>query len=174
MTSDTETKLTDYDDLPQAVKDVMDRAVRKSRQKYWCDIFDKFSPEIFGVSKNHVVDSDGFSCRGYDKNGFNSEGYNIEGYNQEGRDSNGRDIEGRDIEGYDRRGFNKEGFNKEGRDKYSYDRNGYDREGYDGYGCRSRSDRAWYAFQAARPATDFVFDRGGNPRPKKKNIGEGF
>ena len=95
---------------------MMDRAVRRSREQYWCDIFDRYAPAIFGVPQTHVVDSDGFSCRGLDKDGFNKEGFDGDGFNREGRNTASFDKEGYDAEGFNRRGMNKDGFDKQGRD----------------------------------------------------------
>lgn len=168
MATSTKPKTINYEDLSDEVKEIMDRAVRKSREQYWCDIFDRVAPEIFGVPKTHVVDSDGFSCRGLDKDGFNKEGFDGYGYNREGRDAGGFDKDGYDTEGFNRRGMNKDGVDRQGRDKYRFDIHGWDQEGYDYNGTRKRASRDWYAQQAARPETDFVFDYNGTRRPEGK------
>lgn len=175
MASKTVVDAIDYDALPDEVKAVMDRAVRRSREQYWCDIFDRYAPAIFGVKQTHVIDSDGFSCRGLDKDGFNKQGFDQDGFNREGRNTAGFDKEGYDKDGYDRRGMNKDGVDRLGRDKYRYDREGFDQEGYDSMGSRRRASRDWYAAQAAKPETDFAHDGNGYPRPKtapKKTVKE--
>lgn len=166
--TEPKTKTTNYEDLSQELKDVMDRAVRRSREQYWCDIFDRFAPAIFGVPQTHVIDSDGLSCRGLDKDGYNKDGFDGDGYNREGRNSAGFNRDGFDVEGYDRHGMNRDGVDRQGRDKYRYDRFGYDLEGYDSSGTRRRASRDWYAKQAAKPETDFVYDAYCETRPAPK------
>lgn len=159
------TTLTTYDALGDEAKAIMDRAVRKARTSYWCDRFDEAAPAIFNVKPTDVVDSDGFSCRGYNREGFNKDGYNRDGYNAEGFNESGFDKNGYDKDGFDRLGVNKAGVDRQGRDKYRYDTSGYDQEGFDSTGQRARRTREWYAKQAAKPETDFVFDYYGNRRP---------
>lgn len=155
-------------DLGEEAQAIMDRAVRASREQYWCDIFDRFAGPIFGVAANEVVDSDGFSCRGYNAKGFNAKGFNRDGYNEAGFNSQGYNAKGYDSEGYDKLGFNAEGIHRDGGDRYRYDVDGYDPEGYDSTGRRYRGNRAWYTAQAAKPTEDFRYDQHGYPRPAEK------
>lgn len=143
----------------------MDRAVRYARKQGYCTEFDRIASVTFGVPANEVVDSDGFTCGGYNREGFNSEGWNREGYNAEGFNYDGWDKEGYNKEGYDRYGLNKDGVDVNGRDKYRFDYNSYDPEGYDYSGNRRRASRAWYEKQAEKPETDFRFDANGYERP---------
>lgn len=161
-------KQISYDALTQDVKDVMDRAVRAARKNFWCESFDSIAASVFNVSANDVVDSDGFSCKGYNRQGFNAEGWNRDGFNAEGFNKSGFNAKGFDKEGYDRYGLNKDGVDRKGRDKYRFDSEGFDQDGYDWYGSRRRANRDWYAKQAAKPDADFKFDEAGRPRPRPR------
>lgn len=137
--------------ISDEAKAIMDRAVRAARANSWCDRFSMISAEVFGVPANMVVDSDGFNCEGRTADGFNLDGYHYQ--------------TGLDRDGFDKTGFNKAGKHRDGGDKYRYDDRGYDKEGYDYTGTRRRADRSWYAKQAARPDSDFIYDPNGRTRP---------
>ena len=144
---------------------IIDQAVRTSRDNGWCGEFERAMRIIFPDGppdgSTEFVDSDGLSCRGYDREGYNRdgldrrgydrEGYNRDGYNRDGYDREGYNRYGRDRDGYDREGFNADGWNRDGYNRdglhrdspeyaavvaasYRFDRFGYDREGFNSRG----------------------------------------
>lgn len=172
-TSATSTETPTYTELSETTLAEMDRAVRYARKQGYCSSFDRIAAVTFGVPENEVVDSEGFSCGGYNREGFNSDGRNRDGYDKDGFNYDNRDKDGFDREGFDRYGLNKDGVDKDGRDKFRFDVNGYDPEGYDYTSNRRRASRDWYAKQAAKPETDFCYDANGYQRPAaKKSVKE--
>lgn len=151
---------------------LVDRAVRTSRGQYWCDRFQEFAPHMLGIPLNEIVDSDGLSCDGYDTNGFKN-GRDRRGFDAEGFNVNGFDKDGYNKDGYDRNGLNREGRDVKGRDAYRFDYDGYDQDGFDSDGYAARRTRTWFANQAAKSETDFIYDNRGNKRPvAKKTVTE--
>lgn len=166
----SKTTLRNYDDLTAEEKAIMDRAVKAARTAYWCGVFDRTASEIFQVPETNVVDLEGYDCHGYTREGFDKDGFNRDGLDAEGYNKDGLNAKGFDRDGFDRYGFNKAGLDKDGHDKYKFDDRGFDREGFDYYGQTARQSRAWYAKQAARPDTDFVYDQNGRQRPEKTPV----
>lgn len=137
---------------------IIDQAVRTARIQGWCGQFEEVMRGLFPDGppdgSADFVDSDGWSCRGYNREGYNEQGFNAEGYDREGFTRDGRDAEGYDRNGYNRYGWTREGRDREGRSltdpairaEYRYDRYGYDREGYNDRGMdRTGRTREWYA-----------------------------
>jgi len=144
---------------------IIDRAVREARAQGWCGEFDRAMARIFPDGppdgSTMFVDSDGWSCHGYDRdgfhrdsgtdregydrNGYTQDGYNRQGLNRQGLNRYGRDADGYDADGYDAGGWNRDGVHRGGyrrdsdeyRAQFRFDRWGYDRDGYD----RSGHDR---------------------------------
>lgn len=143
---------------------IIDKAVRSARSHSWCGQFESTMAHVFPDGppdgSREFVDSDGFSCRGYDRDGYNRDGLDELGYNREGRDGAGFDRDGFNVEGWDRNGRDRDGYNVDGVDRtgftregvhaatgfhrnsdefrarfrfdrYGYDRDGFDRHGYD-------------------------------------------
>ena len=134
---------------------IIDAAVRASREQGWCGEFENAMRVIFPDGPpdggREFTDSDGVSCRGYDRDGFRNgydrdgfdrDGFTGAGYNREGRDRDGRDRYGRDRDGIDRDGYDAAGFNRDGvsrdseeyRARFRYNSRGYDRDGFDRHG----------------------------------------
>ena len=142
---------------------IIDRAVRASRERQWCQEFEaamtRLFPEGSGQPHGDWYDSDGFTCRGLDLNGFDRDGF----------DRNGFDRDGFNHAGFDRDGYNREGFDQRGRNRDGLDRNGYDREGFrDGVnraGIRKDSDEYRAMFRFAQDGYDVDgYNRDGHDR----------
>lgn len=170
-TTDTEAVtfvITTKDGRPLTTEELtsLDRGVRESRRRGFCGTFDEVAAITFNIPSEHVLDSDGRTCAGYDHEGYSENGFNRDGFDKNGFNRDGFDSNGYDKNGFNRFGFNANGFNADGQDEYSFDSQGYDREGYDRtYGERRCDTRAWYATQAAKPDSEFRFNRRGRVRP---------
>lgn len=151
---------------------IIDQAIRSARTNGWCGEFDNLMRQTFPDGppdgSREFVDSDGWSCRGYDRDGFNRDGFNAEGRDREGRDPHGYDTDGYDRDGYTRHGYDRDGWNREHtvnvnspeyRARFRYDRRGYDVDGFNEAG----RDRNGYTRAQRRDmdATTYVFDTDG-------------
>lgn len=160
--------ITTKDGRPLTTEELasLDRGIVEARRRRVCEVFDEMAAIAFNIPVEHVLDANGLSCAGYDRDGFKN-GYNRDGYNRDGFSKSGYNEDGFDKEGYDRYGFNEDGFNKSGHDEYCYDQFGFDKEGYDRvYGDRRSAGREWYTEQAAKPDTEFCYNRRGQIRQK--------
>jgi hypothetical protein len=156
---------------------IIDTAVRQARASGWCEEFENIMGQLFPDGppdgNKEFVDSDGRSCRGYDRDGFHENGYDREGYDREGFNQNGRDREGYDREGWNAQDWNREGWNRdhtinrdsdEYRARFRFNRNGYDVDGFnrDGVHRDSGMDRERHAQYVAEQArTVYTFDADG-------------
>lgn len=145
---------------------IIDAAVREARRQGWCGEFEVTMSRLFPDGPpdgaQEFVDSDGLSCRGYDRDGFHRDsGYDRDGYDREGfRD--GYDRDGWNREGFDRYGYDREGYNRDG-----YDRAGFNREGVRADGLRRDSDEYRARFRFDR----FGYDRDGFNRAGRNASG---
>lgn len=165
---------------------IIDAAVRSARRHDWCTSFEAVMALAFPDGppdgSSQFVDSDGWSCRGYDREGFNEYGTDADGYDREGfRD--GRDRDGYDRDGFDRTGFSRDGWNRERtisrdsdeyRERFRFDRHGYGRDGFNASGLnrngytreeQARLDLATYVYDSdgynVRGVTHSGYDREG-------------
>lgn len=134
---------------------IIDAAVRRARRDGWCTTFESVMSDLFPegppAGGTEFVDSDGWSCRGYDRDGYDASGRDDHGRDRDGWSRDGWDRDGYGRDGYNRRGWNRDGLNRDGRDRnspevqavYRYDGWGYDREGFNASGTdRNGYDRA--------------------------------
>lgn len=168
--------------------EMIDKAVRAARNGGWCEEFERAMRRIFpdghpDGGEALWLDSDGFTCRGFDREGFNTAGFDQRGYDREGFNAAGLNHNGYDREGFNRHGFNDAGYDRNGftsegihRDGYDiagntvgspeheawlfrFDANGYDADGFNYYGMHRES-----GLSRVEHARRFRFDRYGQPR----------
>lgn len=172
---------------------LIDRLVRAARIESWCGEFERSMAVIFpdghpdtgATDPGAWLDSDGFTCRGFDRDGYNMQGlhrdtgrdrggYDSAGYDANGRNRAGLDRNGRDVDGFDADGRNADGFDRDGRDPngftvdepghldwlYRFDANGYDADGFDHRGRHSVT-----GLSRTDHANRFRFDGRGYARP---------
>ena len=172
---------------------LIDRLVRAARTEGWCGEFERSMAVIFpdghpdtgATDPGAWLDSDGFTCRGFDRDGYNMQGlhrdtgrdragYDRDGYDHNGRNRDGYDRRGWDVDGYDRDGRNADGLDRDGRDPngftvedpghldwvYRFDANGYDADGFDRRGRHMTT-----GLSRADHANRFRFDGSGRARP---------
>jgi hypothetical protein len=166
---------------------IIDVAVRNARTAGWCEEFERIMGQLFPEGppdgSREFVDSDGLSCRGYDRDGYDRNGLDRGGWNRDGYDRRGYDRDGYDRDGWDHTGYNRDGYNRDGYDvdgfnadgftregvhrdspeyrlRFRYDAQGYDRDGYD-HGGYSRWGRTREQEQARGGV--YRYDERGHP-----------
>ena len=147
---------------------IIDQAIRSARNQGWCTEFDNLMAQTFPDGppdgSKEFVDSDGWSCRGFDRDGYNRDGLDSDGRDRDGRNARGYDRDGYDRDGYTVHGYDRDGWNRERtininspeyRARFRYDARGYDQAGFNangldrnGYGReeKARLDERTYVF----------------------------
>jgi len=113
----------------EVLQAIVDRAVRGSRDQYWCerleDMLKLVVPQM-AASDGHFYATDDMDCRkatiGAD------EAYGPNGYSGKGYDRDGFDRYGNHKSGYMPSGFQR-AFNRDGFDEFGYNSDGWDKNG---------------------------------------------
>lgn len=171
---------------------LIDRLVRAARAESWCGEFERSMGTIFPdghpvtgeIGSSVWTDSDGFTCRGFDREGYMTDGF----HSESGLDREGYGRNGRDRDGFNRQGFNRYGFNRDGYDVYGFNADGWNAEdrdrggnlrgtpeadayryrfyqGYDVDGFSATGIHRDTGLSRLDHAMRFRFDPNGNPRP---------
>lgn len=121
----------------EALQQVVDRAVRGSRDQYWCErleaMLEATVPQMM-ASDGHFYASDDLDCRkaklGQDGKVFNDMGYNSDGVDRDGWDRRGNPPYNPETggNGLMPNGFTR-AFDKDGYDCLGVNANGYNRDG---------------------------------------------
>jgi hypothetical protein len=120
----------------EALQQVVDRAVRGSRDQYWCErlesMLEATVPQM-AAADGHFYASDDMDCRkkklGQGDKAFNDMGYNSNGVDRDGWDRRGNPPPNKNGgDGFMPNGFTR-AYDKDGHDHLGFNYNGIDREG---------------------------------------------
>jgi hypothetical protein len=137
----------------EVIQRIVDRAVRGSRDQYWCerleDMLKLVVPEM-AASDGHFYATDDKDCRSATIGA--AEAYGPNGYSARGYDRDGFDRYGNPSSGFMPNGFGRS-FNRDGYDEFGYNSDGYDKNGHRRKGRDATPEEMEAGKQLVNPTT---------------------
>jgi len=137
----------------EVLQRIVDRAVRGSRDQYWCERLEAMLQLVvpqMAAADGHFYATDDLDCRKASLGA--EEAYGPNGYDAKGYDRDGFDRYGNHRSGYMPSGFQR-AFNRDGYDEFGYNGDGYDKNGHRRKGRDATPEELAAGQQMVNPTT---------------------